>query len=240
MSKVHDAKIIELKKQIEEKKEKLERKIVGYGIFKKFEVLTIEDAWNIYGVGNGCSNIKLFSDKINNMYELNSDEAEIGSIILDEIVMFEEPIYLSKIGIVFSNSIVSGKTITIEEVNAILNSIDVEIDYIEEDENLNLESLEFDEGEQIKRVINSRKRNKKARELKFEQVIKRDGKVVCEVCSEDDIVALDVHHDKVEVSDMEKGHKTKLSDLRILCSNCHRKVHGYKLTVDELIIKNKV
>lgn len=228
------------KNNAEEKKEKLERKIVGYGIFKKFEVLTIEDAWNIYGVGNGCSNIKLFSDKINNMYELNSDEAEIGSIILDEIVMFEEPIYLSKIGIVFSNSIVSGKTITIEEVNAILNSIDVEIDYIEEDENLNLESLEFDEGEQIKRVINSRKRNKKARELKFEQVIKRDGKVVCEVCSEDDIVALDVHHDKVEVSDMEKGHKTKLSDLRILCSNCHRKVHGYKLTVDELIIKNKV
>lgn len=143
------------KNNAEEKKEKLERKIVGYGIFKKFEVLTIEDAWNIYGVGNGCSNIKLFSDKINNMYELNSDEAEIGSIILDEIVMFEEPIYLSKIGIVFSNSIVSGKTITIEEVNAILNSIDVEIDYIEEDENLNLESLEFDEGEQIKRVINS-------------------------------------------------------------------------------------
>lgn len=225
------------KNNAEEKKEKLERKIVGYGIFKKFEVLTIEDAWNIYGVGNGCSNIKLFSDKINNMYELNSDEAEIGSIILDEIVMFEEPIYLSKIGIVFSNSIVSGKTITIEEVNAILNSIDVEIDYIEEDENLNLESLEFDEGEQIKRVINSRKRNKKARELKFEQVIKRDGKVVCEVCSEDDIVALDVHHDKVEVFNMKEGHKTKLSDLRIICANCHRKVHGHKMTVDELIEK---
>lgn len=226
------------KNNVEEKKEKLERKIVGYGIFKTFEVLSIEDAWNIYGTGNGCSDIKLFSDKINNMYELNATEAKIGSIILDEIFMFEEPIYLSKIGIDFSNAIVSGKTITIEEVNAILGSIDVEIDYVEDDENL--EDIELEEGEKIKKVINSRKRNKKARELKFEQIIKRYGKVVCEVCNEDDIVVLDVHHDKVQVFNMKEGHKTKLSDLRVVCANCHRKVHGHKLTVDELIIKNKI
>ncbi|WP_274541576.1 hypothetical protein [Romboutsia maritimum] len=34
---------------------------------------------------------------------------------------------------------------------------------------------------------------------------------------------------------MEEGHKTKLSDLRVICSNCHRKIHGYKITVEELI-----
>ncbi|MDB2099829.1 hypothetical protein [Clostridium paraputrificum] len=225
------------KNSAQEKKEKLERKLVGYGIFKKFEVLSIEDAWNIYGIGNGFSNIKLFSDKINTMYELNSDEAKIGSIILDEIVMFEQPIYLSRIGIEFSNAIVSGRTITIEEVNSILNSIDVEVDYIEDE---NLDDIELEEGDSIKRVINARKRNKKARELKFQQIIKRYGKVACEVCKEDDIVALDVHHDRVEVFNMEKGHKTKLSDLRVICANCHRKVHGYKLTVDELIIKNNL
>ena len=33
---------------------------------------------------------------------------------------------------------------------------------------------------------------------------------------------------------MEDGHLTKLSDLRVLCANCHRKVHGYKITVEEL------
>ena len=61
----------------------------------------------------------------------------------------------------------------------------------------------------------------------------------CEVCNEDDIVVLDVHHDLIQVSNMQDGHKTKLSDLRVICSNCHRKVHGYKLTVDKLIEKNK-
>lgn len=188
----------------------MERKLVEYGIFEKFEVLNIIDAWNTYGIGNGCSNIKLFSDKINAMYELKGEEAKIGSIILNKIVMFEEPIYLSKISIEFSKSIVSGKTVTIEEVNTILNSVDVEIDYTEDEENLILEDIEFNEGESVRRLINSRKRNKKARELKFEQIIKLCGKVFCEVCNEDDVVVLDVHHDLVQVADMEECHKTKL------------------------------
>ena len=58
------------------------------------------------------------------------------------------------------------------------------------------------------------------------------------MCNEDDIVTLYVHHDKVQVTNMEEGHKTKLSDLRVLCSNCHRKVHGHKITVDQLINKS--
>lgn len=221
----------------EEKKQKLERKVVGYGIFEKFEVLNIDDAWNKYKIGNGCSSIELFSDKINDMYELKGDEVKIGSIILNEVVMFEEPIYLSKLGIVFSNAIVSGKTISIEEVNIILNSIDIEVEYVEDDENINIEELEFEEGENIKKIINSRKRNQNARKLKLQQIIKQHGKVFCEVCNEDDIVTLDVHHDKVQVTNMKEGHKTKLSDLRVLCSNCHRKVHGHKITVEELINK---
>lgn len=224
----------------EEKKTKQERKIVGYGIFEKFEVLNINDAWNKYGIGNGCSSIELFSEKIDAMFKLKGDEVKIGSIILNDVVMFDEPIYLSKIGIEFANAIVSGKTITIEEVNIILNSVDIEIDYLEEDENINLEDIVLEEGENIKRIINSRKRNKKARELKLKQAIKKYGKVFCEVCKEDDIVVLDVHHDKTQVFNMKKGHKTKLSDLRIICANCHRKVHSYKITVDELIEKYRI
>lgn len=223
------------KNTIEEKKEKSERKLVGYGIFKKFEVLSIKESWDKYGIGNGCSSIELFSDKINDMYELKGNEVEIGSIILRDVVMFDEPVYLSKVGIEFKKSIVSGKTITLEEVNRILNSIDMEVEYIEEDENITIEEIELEEGKNIKRIINSRKRNQKARKLKLEQVMKQYGKVFCEVCNEDDIVTLDVHHDKVQVTNMEEGHKTKLSDLRVLCSNCHRKVHGYKITVEELI-----
>lgn len=87
------------KNNYSEKKQRLERKVVGYGIFEKFEVLSINNAWNKYGIGNGCSSIKLFSDKINNMYNLKGNEVEIGSIILHDVVMFAEPVYLSKVGI---------------------------------------------------------------------------------------------------------------------------------------------
>lgn len=54
---------------------------------------------------------------------------------------------------------------------------------------------------------------------------------MCEVCGENNQVVLDVHHEKVMVSDMGENHVTNLSDLRILCANCHRRVHKYKLKV---------
>ena len=50
---------------------------------------------------------------------------------------------------------------------------------------------------------------------------------------------MDVHHDKVSVADMEEGHITKLEDLRVICANCHRSVHGLKTTVNRLIELNK-
>lgn len=56
----------------------------------------------------------------------------------------------------------------------------------------------------------------------------------CEVCKEEDIVVLDVHHDLIDICNMEEGHLTKLSDLRVLCSNCHRKVHRKNVSVEEL------
>jgi len=114
-----------------------------------------------------------------------------------------------------------------------------EIDFIEIDEFKELENMEFEEGQQIQKLMNTKKRNSKARQMKIEQFKKdNDEKVFCEVCNESDIMVLDVHHNSIQVCDMEEVQKTKLSDLRILCSNCHRKVHGYKISVEEL--KNKL
>lgn len=117
---------------------------------------------------------------------------------------------------------------------------DKEFEFIEIDEFENVEDTVIEEGNYIKKIVEARKRNHKVRKLKIEQFMKENnGKVFCEVCNEDDIVVLDVHHDLIQVANMEEGHKTKLSDLRVVCSNCHRKVHGYKTTVDELMIKIK-
>lgn len=112
---------------------------------------------------------------------------------------------------------------------------DEEVDFIEIDEFADIEDIEFEEGKYIEKFTKAKKRNPKARKIKIEQFKKdNDGKVFCEVCEENDIVVLDIHHDNVEVHDMEDGHLTKLSDLRVLCSNCHRRVHGYEVSVEEL------
>ena len=46
---------------------------------------------------------------------------------------------------------------------------------------------------------------------------------------------IECHH-KVPVSELKPGAKTKLSDLAVLCANCHRMLHRRRpwLSVDEL------
>jgi len=78
---------------------------------------------------------------------------------------------------------------------------------------------DIEEGDKISRIIESKKRNSIARKLKLEEFKWKHGTVYCEVCGEDDICALDVHHDEIKVCDMEEGHVTRLSDLRVLCAN---------------------
>ena len=113
---------------------------------------------------------------------------------------------------------------------------DKEVDHTEIDEFINIEHIEIEEGEHIQRVINARKRNSNARKLKLEKFKKDNyGRVFCEVCKENDIAVIDIHHNSIDVAKMEEGHKTKLSDLRVLCSNCHRKAHYYEKDVEDLI-----
>lgn len=74
-----------------------------------------------------------------------------------------------------------------------------------------------------------------------------DGfKTKCTVCGETDIACLDFHHiDKDEKGDdLPNAIKNKWSNNRIskemekcvvLCSNCHRKLHYYDLSIEGLI-----
>lgn len=221
------------------KKEKGERKLFGYGIFEKFEVLNYRQAWTKYMTGNGCSDEDKFKAKIQKMYNLN-DEVSIGCSILKDVVFFDEPLYLSKLKIKFANSIVSGKGINEEELCRMLDKIaDVQkIYFIEETNSDNLSDIspkEIEEGNTISRIIETKKRNSQARKLKLQEFKRIHGKVYCEACGEEDVCALDVHHDKVHVEDMKENHITKLEDLKVLCANCHRKIHGHNITVEELI-----
>ena len=84
------------------------------------------------------------------------------------------------------------------------------------------------------KFIKLKERNKKVRDLKINDFKKKNGKVFCAFCGIYELVVLDVHHEKIKVSEMKDDHKTSLNDLNILCANCHRKLHGYNLTISKL------
>lgn len=113
-------------------------------------------------------------------------------------------------------------------------SIDMNLMDDVEYENIDIEET-FSEGEEITKVVKMRKRNNKLRKLKLKSFEREHGKLYCEVCGIEESIVLDVHHDKVRVSEMGENHITKLSDLRVLCANCHRMIHAKGISVDKFI-----
>jgi 5-methylcytosine-specific restriction protein A len=106
------------------------------------------------------------------------------------------------------------------------------------------------EGKLLTRVHKYRERDSKIVKKKKVQVLKNKGKLECEGCGFNFRVNygergegfIECHHIK-PVSKIEKNEKTKLVDLVLLCSNCHRMVHRKKPWLNleeltELIIKN--
>lgn len=91
---------------------------------------------------------------------------------------------------------------------------------------------EADEGRILTRVHTSRERNPKLVERKKGKFLKENGKLFCEACGFDFEAAygdrgtgfIECHHTK-PVSELRPGERTKVDDLVLLCSNCHRMVH---------------
>lgn len=115
--------------------------------------------------------------------------------------------------------------------------------------NIDYDEVEATEGRLLTKIHKYRERDRKIIDKRKELALKFTGKLECESCDFNfldfygDIGQgyIECHHEK-PVSELKPGEKTKLSDLRIVCSNCHRMIHRKKpwLSVLELrkIINN--
>ncbi|MEB2605017.1 HNH endonuclease [Burkholderia cenocepacia] len=102
---------------------------------------------------------------------------------------------------------------------------------------------EAEEGRVATRVHRCRERDRRLVEAAKKQARERHGRLFCVACDFDfskrygDLGdgIIDVHHTK-PVHTMRPGEKTKVSDLILLCSNCHRIVHSKRkwLTLEQL------
>jgi len=110
-----------------------------------------------------------------------------------------------------------------EYKNKLQSTTDVDDDY------------EGQEGKILTKIHKYKERDRKIVKKKKEKVLQVTGKLKCEGCGFDfkenygprGDGYIECHHKK-PVSEIKKGEKTKLNDLIVLCSNCHRMVHRKK------------
>lgn len=105
------------------------------------------------------------------------------------------------------------------------------------------EIVEASEGRLLTRVHRRRERSQKLVEKKKAAVMTQTGRLACEACGFDFEAKygergkgfIECHHLK-PVHTLADGSKTQLSDLALLCSNCHRMLHAKTpwLSVEEL------
>jgi len=103
---------------------------------------------------------------------------------------------------------------------------------------------EFPEGKIAERLHKLRERNSEVVKLAKLNFKHKHGKVFCQACNFDfenvygelGVDFIEGHH-TIAVSDMAVGHKTKVEDIVLLCSNCHRMIHTKKpwLNMDQLL-----
>lgn len=119
-------------------------------------------------------------------------------------------------------------------INALSNEESIDFSYDDEG---------FIEGSIIEGQHKQKERNRKAVETKKESVLRATGHLKCEVCGfgfEDFYGDLghgyiECHH-IVPLADIEFEKRTKLEDLALVCSNCHRMLHRKRpwITIEKL------
>ena len=105
------------------------------------------------------------------------------------------------------------------------------------------EEEDGEEGRILTRLHRYRERDRKVVARKKERVLKRTGGLRCEVCEYDFAQVygdhgdgfIECHHTK-PLSEMKPVQVTRLADLRLVCSNCHRMIHRRRpwLSIEQL------
>ncbi|MCU0435658.1 MAG: HNH endonuclease [Bacteroidia bacterium] len=102
-----------------------------------------------------------------------------------------------------------------------------------QDFDINIDFSEgFPEGRMVERIHKSRERNSELISRAKERFKKEHGRVFCQICNFDfekkygdvGVDFIEAHH-VIPVSEIPENYKTRIEDIAMLCSNCHRMVH---------------
>lgn len=103
------------------------------------------------------------------------------------------------------------------------------------------------EGEVVYKLHKLRERDNKLTESKKSKVFKETGMLKCEICEFDFFEKygdlgkgfIECHH-TIQLSTYETNQKTKIEDLSLVCSNCHRMLHRNLENMSIENLRNKI
>lgn len=104
--------------------------------------------------------------------------------------------------------------------------------------------MEYNEGTKILKQHYQRERNSKIIKLAKEKFRNENGRLYCEICGFDfeEVYGqlgsdfIEGHH-RIPVSEMGENKNTKLQDIIMVCSNCHRMLHRKSTCLDIIELK---
>lgn len=86
------------------------RYIVGCARFEKFEIVSADVAWSVYGDALGSKDEEDVKKDIRELYK--SDDIDLGCIHLSQLEFYSKPVTLEECNVYFSPYTVSGKKIS--------------------------------------------------------------------------------------------------------------------------------
>lgn len=90
-----------------EKGSRKEKGLIGYGKFQKSYTLTFSQMWSKYGVKNGYPDKAALQEAICKITKNHKVPDYLNCLLLEDVVFFQYPVYLSEIGMEISNRIES-------------------------------------------------------------------------------------------------------------------------------------
>lgn len=119
---------------------------------------------------------------------------------------------------------------------------------LEEEVSYGDENVEYEEGKELLRLHKMRERDPQLIKEAKKRFKKIHGELICEACGinfekvygERGKDFIEGHHRK-PVSEMKEGETTKVEDIGMLCSNCHRMIHRIPMiSIEELKMSLKI
>ena len=84
------------------------RKIGGYGTFIEYKTMSVYDAWDKFGIRNGCDSLLELERRLTE-YKSKVTLSTIGCIVLEDLCFYDTPIDPASVGVIFPKEVVKLK-----------------------------------------------------------------------------------------------------------------------------------